>query len=96
MPMLDAVLAGAIGAMLGIRFKVTVLFPATIVVALVALITGANAPTGRTVLAIFLAMSTLQVGYLGGAGAQHCWSLRHHRAAENSRESPRPARGPVA
>ncbi len=100
MPMVAALLACAMGAVLGLRFKVTVLFPATVVVTLVALIMSINTPTGRTVLSIILAMLMLQLGFLAGAAAR-CWLLRHYRSDPartdgNTRESPHPARGPIA
>jgi hypothetical protein len=100
MPMVAALLACAMGAVLGLRFKFTVLFPATVVVVLAALIAGIDAPTGRTVLAIVLSVLTLQLGFLAGAAA-HCWLLRYYRrdpvrTDETTRESAHPARGPVA
>jgi hypothetical protein len=100
MPTVAALLACAIGAVLGLKFKVTVLFPATIVVMLLALITGINTPTGRTVLSVILAILMLQLGFLAGA-AVRCWLLRHYRSDPvrtdgNTRESPHPARGPIA
>ena len=98
MPMVAALLACAIGAVLGWRFKFTVLFPATVVVVLVALITGIGASIGRNLFAMILATSTLQFGFLAGAAAQH-WLRRHRsdplRTDESTRESPRPAQGPV-
>ena len=101
MPMLAALLACAIGAVLGLRFKVAILFPATIVIVLVALITSIGAETGSTFLTIILAMLMLQLGYLGGAVAHSFWLFRRYPsdpagAGENLRESPRPARGPIA
>ena len=100
MPMLAALLACIIGAALGLRFKFTVLFPATVVVVLLAMITGVGAPPARIVLAVILAMFTLQLGFLGGSAAHYYWLFGRHldtvRADKSSRESPRPAQGPVA
>jgi hypothetical protein len=100
MPMVAALLACAMGAVLGLRFKFTVLFPATVVVVLAALIAGIDAPTGRTVLAIVLSVLTLQLGFLAGAAA-HGWLLRYYRpdpagTDETTREPAHPARGPIA
>jgi uncharacterized membrane protein YqjE len=99
MPITSAVLACAIGAVLGLRFKFAILFPATVVVALIALITAVDAPTWRIVVSIVLAAVTLQLGFLGGAAA-HSWLLGHHRsnparADEDATKTARPARGPM-
>jgi uncharacterized membrane protein YqjE len=99
MPIMSALLACAIGAALGLRFKFAILFPATVVVALIALITAVDAPTWRIVLSIVLAAVTLQLGFLGGAAAQ-CWLLGHNRsdparADQDATKAARPARGPM-
>jgi hypothetical protein len=100
MPMIAALLACAIGAALGLRFKFTILFPATVVVALVAMITSVDASTWRTVLAIIIAAVTLQLGFLAGAAA-HCWFLGQNRSnpvrsdEDTRKAAPRAARGPI-
>jgi hypothetical protein len=99
MPIMSALLACAIGAVLGLRFKFSILFPATVVVALIALIMAVDAPTWRIVLSIVLAALTLQLGFLGGATA-HCWIVGHNRADsaradQNPTKTARPARGPM-
>jgi hypothetical protein len=83
MAMVAALLACAMGAVLGLRFKITVLFPATVVVTLVALIMSINTLTGRTVFSIILAMLMLQLGFVAGAAAR-CWLLRHRGGARGS------------
>ena len=102
MATVSAFLACAIGAALGLRFKFAVLFPASIVVALVALIADSNSPVGHTLLLIVVNVLTLQLGFLAGAATNY-WLLHRHyhhrsnpvRTDKNSGESPHPAQGPI-
>ena len=56
------------GALLAQRFKVIVLLPATLVVAVVAIAAGAQLQSASvTILTIVVASVTLQVGYVAGA-----------------------------
>jgi hypothetical protein len=67
-----AILGTICGALLGLRFRVLALLPAIAVSAVVILGGGLAVGVGRwlIVLGLVVASITLQIGFLGGAGAR--------------------------
>jgi hypothetical protein len=69
MMLLEMALAALVGTALGLRFQVYILVPATLVVVAVAIAVGVSTGAGTwwIVLDIFIAVASLQFGYLVSA-----------------------------
>jgi hypothetical protein len=84
-----SILCTVVGAVLGLRFKVLVLVPATlatgIVIATVSVSTGTE--VWWTVILTVMGVTLLQLGYLGGA-AISLWSGANAGALFGARRSP--------
>src|ERR1700744_2229735 len=85
------------GAVLGMRFKVQVLFPAAIlgcsIVVAVALLKGSS--MSSIIIAAIISVTSLQIGYLGGLLTRFYMAASRTRSNGSLRSSPVRSRSPV-
>jgi hypothetical protein len=76
--LLEMAVAALIGAALGLRFQVYIILPATLIVGATAIAVEVSAGAGVwwIVLATFIAVASLHLGYLIGAGVNVLASVR--------------------
>jgi hypothetical protein len=66
--MLFFLIAGAIaGVLLGLRFKVLVILPASLLAAIIIIATGSRQQWGAIVLTLLATLASLQIGYVVGS-----------------------------
>jgi len=66
--MLVFLIAGVItGVLLGLRFKVLVIVPASLLAAIIIIATGAGQQLGAFVLTLLVTLASLQIGYVVGS-----------------------------
>jgi hypothetical protein len=86
--MLVFLIAGAIaGILLGIRFKVLVIVPASLLAAIIVIANGSGREAGAVVLTLLATLAVLQIGYVVGSILRV--SIRAHvpGAERNKRDS---------
>jgi hypothetical protein len=66
--MLVFLIAGAIaGVLLGLRFKVLVIVPASLLAAIMIIATGSGQQLGAFILTLLVTLASLQIGYVVGS-----------------------------
>jgi hypothetical protein len=85
------------GAVLGLRFKVSVLVPAMLVASVVVSITAIDSRVGLWLLAlmVIVAVTSMQVGYLLGAAASPLFEVTTKQDAGVASRSSDAVEGPV-
>jgi hypothetical protein len=86
--MLVFLIAGAIaGILLGIRFKVLILVPASLLAAVVVIVTGSSHDLGPVVLTLLGTVASLQFGYVVGSLLRTLFRARFPAAESHKRDS---------
>jgi hypothetical protein len=80
-----ALCSSLIGAVLGIRFRVQVLFPAAIfsLVTVAVVATFKGSAVSSAILAVFVSVISLQIGYLGGLFTRFCMAASRVAASRS-------------
>jgi hypothetical protein len=94
---ISALLSLLTGAVLGMRFKVFVLLPAIFVIgaSILAVEVATSHSAGWAAIVAAAAVTTLQIGYLGGVGVRYAVALTRLRPLRVRSQSPVRARQPA-
>jgi len=86
--MLVFLIAGAIaGILLGIRFKVLVIVPASLLAAIIIIANGSGHESGAVVLTLLATLAALQIGYVVGSILRVAIRANVPGAERNKRDS---------